>query len=52
MLNICSVSVQFQNAPAHLPLVRGPHSEQTDLESLEQLIIRVYFLVLDFDYGV
>src|SRR6218665_408641 len=60
MLNICSVNVYFQDAPAHLRhisfihyLFSAEHSLKKNwLRKLRIIALPVYFMVLNFDYGI
>ena len=62
MLNICSVNVvlQFQDAPEdlrHISLLLfsfliGPQFEKNWLRKFRTIVLPVYFMVLNFDYGI
>src|SRR6218665_379266 len=61
MLNICSVNVWIQDAPAdlrhnisliYIRFFSGPQFEKSWLRKLRTIALPVYFMVLNFDYDI
>lgn len=54
MLNICSTNVQYQNAAADLCNISLIYNsaEKNLLRKLTTSTLPMYYMVLDFDYGI